>query len=65
MTSNERPAAAGSIRARDGMLAVIVLDFGHCQQCGTEDDIYADGYSRCCNERIVDAGDCDDDQCWH
>jgi hypothetical protein len=45
--------------------AHVITEGSHCQMCGriTRGD---EGYTSCCNERVVDAGSCDKyDDCYH
>ena len=35
----------------------------HCQQCGAANPAHYEGYTECCNERVVDNGRCDNTCC--
>jgi hypothetical protein len=35
----------------------------HCQACGDANPAHDEGYTECCNERVVDNGHCDNTCC--
>lgn len=61
----------GYFNAVDYTATLVTITEPHCQQCGNTDEGVAynsrDGYTGCCNERIISNGPrmCDPAECFH